>query len=319
MEILPGIHRLRSALGPRNLYQNILIGERCVLIDTGVAGTVEGVILPYLRQKGLRPRDISLALISHADADHFGGNASLRRTAPQALIACHEEDAAWVEDPDRLVAERYNAFDRGHGMGLSQGERAGARAMMGGKAGVDLLLRGEETIRMAEGWRVRVIHVPGHTHGHLMVYDPRSEAAIICDAALGAVIPDAEGRPSMPPTYCYPETYLPSIRRIAALKPRHLITSHYPAMSGKEVPAFLSESAAFVRRVERAILNILRKAGGRMTLREIVQATSGTLGAWPEEAASNLAFPVSGHLAQLSAAGRIIRGRRGGLVCWGIA
>lgn len=306
------------ALGPRDLYQNLLIGERCVLIDTGLSGTPEEVILPYLLRMGLDPDDIAMAIISHADADHFGGNENLRRMAPRALIACHERDAAWVEDPDRLVEERYNQFGKDHGMGLSPEERAGARAMMGGRVGVDLTLQGGETLRIADGWHVRILHAPGHTHGHLMVYDPRSEAAIICDAALGSVIPDAKGNPSMPPTYCYPETYLPTLRKIAALKPRHLITSHYPMMSGAEVGEFLAESVGFVRRVERAVLGFLRKAEGRRTLREIVDGVGGSLGDWPEAAAPNLTFPISGHLNALTEARRIRRGRRGGLVCWGI-
>ncbi|OGG50644.1 MAG: hypothetical protein A3F84_07825 [Candidatus Handelsmanbacteria bacterium RIFCSPLOWO2_12_FULL_64_10] len=319
MEILQGIHRLQTPLGTRSLYQHLLIGERCVLIDTGVTKTPEEVLIPYLRQVGLGPDRIDLALISHADADHCGGNENLRQVAPRALIACHELDVAWVEDPDRLVEERYNQFSEQHGMGLRPEERAGARAMMGGKVGVDLHLRGGEKIRMGEGWRVEVLHVPGHTHGHLTVYDPRSEAAIICDAALGSVIPDARGDPSMPPTYCYPETYLPSIRRIAALKPKRLLTSHYPAMSGREVRDFLRESADFVRRVERTILGALRRTKRRMTLREIIDAVSGLLGKWPEEAAPNLAFPLSGHLSLLSKTERIKKGRRKGLVCWEIS
>lgn len=319
MEILKGIHRIQTPLGTRSLYQHLLIGERCVLIDTGVTKTPEQVLLPYLERVGLGPDGIDLALISHADADHFGGNEDLRQVAPRALIACHELDVAWVEDPDRLVKERYDQFSEHHGMGLTPEERAGARGMMGGKVGVDLSLQGGEQVRMGERWRVEVLHVPGHTHGHLMVYDPRSEAAIICDAALSSVIPDAEGNPSMPPTYCYPETYLPSLKKIAALNPKHLLTSHYPAMRGREVRDFLRESADFVRRVERAVLAALRKKKRRMTLREIIDAVSGSLGKWPEEAAPNLAFPLSGHLNLLSQAKRTRKGRRKGLVCWEIA
>ncbi|MSS72361.1 MAG: MBL fold metallo-hydrolase [Candidatus Latescibacteria bacterium] len=319
MEILKGIHRIQTPLGTRSLYQHLLIDERCVLIDTGVTRTPEQVIIPYLKRVGLGPDRIDLALISHADADHFGGDESLRRVAPRALIACHELDVAWVEDPDRLVEERYNQFSEPHGMGLTPEERAGARGMMGGKVGVDLSLQGGEQIRMGERWRVEILHVPGHTQGHLMVYDPRSEAAIICDAALGSVIPDAEGNPSMPPTYCYPETYLPSIRKISALNPKHLLTSHYPAMRGREVQAFLRESLDFVRRVERAILSALRKTKGRMTMREIIDTVSSSLGKWPEEAAPQLAFPLAGHLNLLSKAKRIQKGRRKGLACWEIA
>jgi hypothetical protein len=89
-------------------------------------------------------------------------------------------------------------------------------------------------------------------------------------------------------------------------------------MRGREVRAFLQESLDFVRRVERTTLSALRKTGGRMTLRELIEAVSGRLGAWPEEAAPQLAFPLAGHLNLLSKMKRIQKGRRKGLTCWEI-
>jgi glyoxylase-like metal-dependent hydrolase (beta-lactamase superfamily II) len=317
MEILEGIHRLETSLGPRRMYQHILVGERCVLLDTGVRETPEAVLLPYLAKIGLGPRDIDLALISHADADHCGGNSSLRRIAPRAWIACHERDAAWVEDPDRLVNERYDAFSSRDGMPMPPGERAAARSMMGEPTGVDLLLSGGERIRLAEDWHVEVHHVPGHTRGHLMVHDPRSRALVLCDAALGSAIPDASGSPSMPPTYCDPVTYLPSLQLMKRLQPRHVLTSHFPAMAGDRAVAFLDESANFARRVERSILAHLRKSNRRLTLAELIGALGETLGSWPREACAGLAFPFTGHLQHLVRTKRLTRGKRKGLSCWG--
>jgi glyoxylase-like metal-dependent hydrolase (beta-lactamase superfamily II) len=59
MEILPGIHRVQSGPGERFMCQYLLAGEdRTVLIDAGLAGTPEEVILPYLGEIGLHIEDM---------------------------------------------------------------------------------------------------------------------------------------------------------------------------------------------------------------------------------------------------------------------
>ena len=60
MEILPGIHRIESDLGE----------QRTVLVDTGLAGTPEEVIVPYLEEIGLGVVDE--VIVSHADVAHLG-------------------------------------------------------------------------------------------------------------------------------------------------------------------------------------------------------------------------------------------------------
>ena len=57
------------------MCQYLLIGEeRAVLVDTGLAGTPEAVIVPYLERVGLSVDDVDEVIISHADVDHCGGN-----------------------------------------------------------------------------------------------------------------------------------------------------------------------------------------------------------------------------------------------------
>ena len=50
------------------------------------------MILPFL---GGRQPD--LVLNTHADVDHFGGNAAMREAAPRACSCAQRLDAAWIE------------------------------------------------------------------------------------------------------------------------------------------------------------------------------------------------------------------------------
>ena len=87
MEILPGIHRIESDLGARFMCQYLLTGEdHTVLVDTGLAGTPEEVIIPYLEGIGLTLGDIDEVIISYADVDHCGGNRAAEGEAPLPVV-----------------------------------------------------------------------------------------------------------------------------------------------------------------------------------------------------------------------------------------
>ena len=108
MEILPGIHRIESDLGERFMCQYLLIGEeRAVLVDTGLAGTPEAVIVPYLEGVGLSVDDVDEVIISHADVDHCGGNRAQGDKPFVAVQLRGGGDRAWVESNERIMAGIY--------------------------------------------------------------------------------------------------------------------------------------------------------------------------------------------------------------------
>lgn len=110
MEVAPGIHRIESIPGPRTFSQYLLRGERTLLVDTGVAETPEDVILPYFSSVGLVPADLDFVLNTHADVDHFGGNAAIRERASGAVFCAHAADVAWIEDREHILRERYGWY-----------------------------------------------------------------------------------------------------------------------------------------------------------------------------------------------------------------
>jgi glyoxylase-like metal-dependent hydrolase (beta-lactamase superfamily II) len=157
-ELAAGIHRIESDLGPRLMAQYLLVGdERSVLVDTGVAGTPDAVLIPALERIGVEP---DLIVISHADLDHCGGNRRLRERFPRALLVCHERDRRWIESNAAMLAENYLWHEP---YGLDEPDEAERREMlaeMGGDAAIDVGLRGGETIRIAAGRRLEVLHLP---------------------------------------------------------------------------------------------------------------------------------------------------------------
>jgi len=281
MEIAPGIHRIESSLGVRFMAQYVLTGEaRTLLVDTGMSDTPAAVIGPYLESVGLGLAAIDEVIISHADLDHSGGNRSLRELHPRVRIACHELDRRWVESNEAMVAENY----LWHGeFGFEQPDeaaRAELKASCGGDCQVDEGLRGGETLRLGEDWRVEVLHLPGHTFGHLAIWDPRSRAAIIIDAVLERGIYSRDGELLIPPRIYDADAYRRSIRRLLELEPDLLLTAHYAVMDAAEGRAFLERALAFTDELEQAVRAEI--ASGTTELWPLTQRMLEHFGPYPE-------------------------------------
>jgi len=296
MEVLRDIYRIESDLGERFMCQYLLAGEdRTILVDTGLAGTPEAVIVPYLEGIGLSIEDVDEVLISHADVDHCGGNHALKEMSPSLRFLCGEADRAWVESTGLILADLYRWSDP-YGFGPDEESVEWLRTELGGDSPVDTGLRGGETLRLGSDWRVEVLHLPGHTPGHLGLWDARSGAAIIIDAALERGIYDREGNLLQPPRYFDAAAYRSTIRRLLALNPEHLLTAHYPPMRGTEVTEFLDRSLEFTDRVEEVVREGLGR--GVTDLWELTQTADERLGPYPDFAIE-IGAGVRAHMASL--------------------
>jgi glyoxylase-like metal-dependent hydrolase (beta-lactamase superfamily II) len=126
-------------------------------------------------------------------------------------------------------------------------------ASMSGDAPIDIGLIGGETVRLDAGRLVEVLHLPGHTPGHLGLWDERNQAAIIIDAVLADGIYDRAGNKLIPPRYYDLAALRQTIERLEALRPELLLTAHYPVLERDEALEWLATCRAFVDDVERVV------------------------------------------------------------------
>jgi glyoxylase-like metal-dependent hydrolase (beta-lactamase superfamily II) len=296
MEVAPGIHRIEGDLGERYVCPYLLVGEeRALLIDTGLRDMPEQVIAPYMNGLGRSVADIDDVLISHADVDHCGGNRALRAAAPHARLLCGEADRPWIESNAAMLAGNYRWYET-YGFGPSAEDIAFLERELGGDAPVDVGLRGGETLRLGPSWRLEILALPGHTPGHLGLWDPRSGAAIIIDAALSDGVYDRAGHRLIGPRYYSASDYEGTIRRLRALDPALLLTAHYPVMERDAARAFLDSSLAFVHAVRDAVREGVR--AGTTELWPLTQAVNAAVGPFPAFT-HELAASVRAHLAEV--------------------
>jgi glyoxylase-like metal-dependent hydrolase (beta-lactamase superfamily II) len=280
MEVVPGVHRIESDLGPRFMCQFLFDGqERKLLFDTGISGTPTDVIWPYLERVGRAPEDLDAVINSHADVDHCGGNKAIRERHPAARLWCHELDRPWIESNHAMMAENYCWYET-YGFGPEEEAKAWIRRELGGDAAIDVGLRGGETVRLGRDWRVEIMHLPGHTFGHLGIWDARSRAATIIDAVLYDGIYDRAGERLIPPRYYDASAYQSTIRRLIALQPDVLLTAHYNVMEGADAIEWLKRSLHFTEELHEVVREGLKN--GVTDLWELTQYADKRVGPYPE-------------------------------------
>jgi glyoxylase-like metal-dependent hydrolase (beta-lactamase superfamily II) len=296
VEIGDNTWRLQSRVGPRNVYQYLIASEdrdELLLIDAGMAETPREVVLPALRRLGLSESDLRWVVVTHPDVDHQGGLAGLREACENALAACGFADRAMVGDPEKLLADRYGCYVE-HALGMTADEIRWVRANYGAKVEIDVTFAGGETIQIGER-RLDVLPAPGHSAGHLVLFEPETGLLFSSDAVHWRACPAADGSPALCPTYEEVDAYLDTIDLVELLAPAEMHSGHWPMRSGREVTAFLDDSRQFVDAVDAVVRARLADPA---TLADLCRTVQAEVGPWDSEPGM-LRFVVSGHLRRL--------------------
>jgi glyoxylase-like metal-dependent hydrolase (beta-lactamase superfamily II) len=299
----PGIYRIPSVLGPRPFSQYVLKGERMMLVDTGINTTPADVILPWFEANELDIAALDLVLNSHADVDHCGGNHAIRQAAPNAVFMAGDFDTRWIENRELMLAERYGWYEK-HGpeVDYDAETKAFLKSALGLDMPIDQHLFGGESLDLGDGLVVEVLALPGHSEGHLGLWEPQSRTAIVIDAVLGAGLLNMDGQVIHPPPYQAANKYEATIAKVRNLNPQRLLTAHYEPMEGAEVHEFLDKSQDFVDRARFAVAREL-ESRGEATLAEMLDALNPALGPFTSFA-NELAGPILDHLVELVGAGK---------------
>ncbi|GAA1059976.1 MBL fold metallo-hydrolase [Agromyces bracchium] len=302
MEIRKGLHRLQAPLGERFVALYLLVGDdAALLVDTGIRESITETLLPYLDEAGIPREKLRWTVNTHCDFDHTGGNGALKAAIPSVEIVAHDLDTDLVEDIQRLIDVRYGEFRETDGFDDPPETTAYLRSVSD-LVPVDRRVSGGEEFDLG-GRSVRVLHVPGHSPGHVAVHDPANRALMIGDATLGTTVPYADGRAAFPPTYRDVDPYVASLSAFRDLDADLLLTAHYPVYEGRGVREFLDESEAYTERIDEVLSDVLDAADGPRTTLELVRTAGAELGPWPADALDYAVFPVTGNLERLAARG----------------
>jgi glyoxylase-like metal-dependent hydrolase (beta-lactamase superfamily II) len=229
-EVLPGVYLLELplpfSLGVVNVYL-VRRTDGWLLVDCGMntepcfnalERALEGVEVPWSSIRGI--------LLTHIHPDHMG---LVRRvmSLTEAPLMLHRADArllAQVADVSRFLAWQHQIF-------VTSGVPADMLPALDGthaevenslyRLDPDVVLEGGETLETAAG-ELRVIWTPGHSPGHVCLYDAGRRVLFSGDHILEHISPNIGWHDDQDAL----GDYLASLDRIAALEVDLILPSH---------------------------------------------------------------------------------------------
>jgi glyoxylase-like metal-dependent hydrolase (beta-lactamase superfamily II) len=293
-QLFEDVFFVEGEIGGRPLQLVYLKGRNAsILLDTGCAGDPQKIIAPQLKQVGADIRDLAWILSTHPDLDHIGGNHAAKQLAPNARIVCGDADRLACTGLDTLLQHRYDIYRKDHQIFPGEATLTWMKANVGAPQLVDCTFRGGEHLRLAAGWEVEVIAVPGHAKGHLAIYDPVHRAMYGADAIHGAVYRGLDGAAKLCPTYYDLDDYLSTIQLIEHMPITTYVGCHWPVKREDQISEFCRESRVFVEKADLLLLTLLKKPH---SLREICEELGPQLGDWPRSVDIELVSALEGHV-----------------------
>ncbi|HLZ27769.1 MAG TPA: MBL fold metallo-hydrolase [Chloroflexota bacterium] len=280
-ELLPGVWRLPlplrdSPLGHVNTYL-VRADDGYLLVDCGwdTADTLRA-LEGHLRALDVRLPDVRQLVITHIHPDHYGLAGRLREIT-NAELSFHRLERLHIEsryvDADVLLSEMRewlhlngtppDELDHLNRASMSMMERVQI-------AFPDRTLDGGEEIQCGR-YAFRVIWTPGHSAGHICLYDARNKVLLSGDHVLPHITPSVglHVRTTSNPL----SDYLDSLRLIGRLEAELVLPGHGEPFHG--LPERTDELLAHHQRRLEEIVHLLSKhAGESLTGYEIASQMS---------------------------------------------
>ncbi len=205
-EITPGIHWIKLPIdavgGPAHINSYLIRGDiGYLLVDSGWnTDSSFGTMHNSLVKNGLGFEDISQILVTHVHPDHYGMAGRIKKLSG-ATIAMHPIEKELIEPRYVHMEELLHQTDRMLvDNGLPHDEMVKLRdATVGLEQYIiptppDITLRDGETVTTGE-FTFRVIWTPGHSSGHICLYEPEKKILLSGDHILPKITPNISVHP----------------------------------------------------------------------------------------------------------------------------
>lgn len=197
-EIFPGLYQLTITLkgfspGSVNVYL-IREGDHATLIDTGwdVPDSVNSME-SQLAEFGFSSKDIDRVILTHCHSDHLGMMRRLKERN-KAVIHIHRKEIDLINfryNPQNDYWEKTDRFLISHGTPENAlPTMKNVLPDLGALATPDVLLEGGEEFKVGN-YNLQVINTPGHTQGHISLFEPDRKFLVSGDVLLPTITTNA--------------------------------------------------------------------------------------------------------------------------------
>ena len=267
MEIVPGIHQLKlpvpvpsAQLADVNAY--LIEGEKgCILVDTGWnTRQTFAALEEQLREIGVGFEDISQIIITHFHPDHYGLAGKLKELS-RAKIALHQIERDFIRSRyismDSLLAETADLLHL-HGVPQEELPRLQKASLEVVKyvspISPEITLHGGERIPLGS-FNFEVVWTPGHSPGHVCLYEPKQKVLLSGDHLLPTIFPNVGLHPQSGENPL--GDYLHSLQVVEQLEVDLVLPAHEHVFTG--LKQRIKELYRHHEDRKAAIINVLRE------------------------------------------------------------
>jgi glyoxylase-like metal-dependent hydrolase (beta-lactamase superfamily II) len=325
-EITPGIHWIKmpipmeeSSLAHVNIY--LIRGETgYLLVDSGW-NTSESydTLQRNLTGIGADVKEISQILVTHVHPDHYGMAGRIRRLSGARLML-HEMEKGFIQprymDMDELLRQTADWLVSN---GVPPEETGDIRNATVGLENFivptmpDVTLHGGEIITTGT-FTFQVLWTPGHSSGHICLYEPERTILLAGDHILPAITPNISLHPQSidNPLGCY----LNSLNDIKQLETEIVLPGHDEPFTGL-VPR-IDEIIRHHEERNREILEAI-KGGPKTAYRIALEVTWGDGARWQDLPGFHkrmAIFETLAHLELMVANGQIEKQPENGIISY---
>ncbi len=203
-EIIPGIYQIQLELADERLTRLLHVNSYLVqgtdgwlLIDPGWnSPATQQMLETALKSLSLKLTDISTIVITHCHPDHFGLAGRIKQLSPKTRMLIHRWEADLIES--RYIRfnefkEKMNALLISHGVPSVTVDTLGSASMPALEFVIvslpDQMLYGGEMISTGK-FDLEVIWTPGHSPGHICLYEARNQLLFSGDHVLPTISPN---------------------------------------------------------------------------------------------------------------------------------
>lgn len=199
-EIRPGIHQLKIPIPDNPLeYTNTYLvqgdGER-LIIDPGMNNDAAfDALQRQLTEAGVAFEDVTQIVATHSHGDHYGLCGKVKQLS-RAKIRLHQRERELIQSMQTNAEERWQQSEQWLRLnGVPSRELSKIQKDSHGMPGFttptlpDIMLQGDETITVGS-FSLRVIWTPGHSPGHICLYDSAQKILFAGDHVLPVITPN---------------------------------------------------------------------------------------------------------------------------------
>ncbi len=226
----PGIDRAAVAypkpLDTVNCYL-LTNSNTAVVVDTAAAPwEASDHVGPLLAHAGVRPQEVTSIVLTHCHRDHADGAAALQQLTG-APVLMHQAERFTLAEADERSRDHgaLGSWMVRHGVPFAMAEEmAAAFRWTAPEAGIkrDLVEDGHEIAVGSSRWLA--VHTPGHTPGHMCLYQPVGGVLVTGDHVLPNESSNISVRPGQP--YDPLGAYLRALERVLTLHPVLCLPGH---------------------------------------------------------------------------------------------